>query len=183
MGAELILDILLLDVEYLAAILSRNPELAVLHLDARTDGEQVGSERGNRRAAAALLHIFELVEHKARAGLFVQINGGLRYILRAHSLIAHLAGSYDLERDTGAQMARVDDINSVHSLRGESRVLMGRGYLGAQREMDNFLSLVDKGLEEGLIVAYRNSRGRRQLARLVVVPENIGSGYIYSVAV
>ena len=29
-----------------AAILSRNSELAVLHLDARTDGEQVGSERG-----------------------------------------------------------------------------------------------------------------------------------------
>ena len=49
--------------------------------------------------------------------------------------------------------------------------------------MDNFLSLVDKGLEEGLVVAYRNSRGRRQLARRVVVPENIGSGYIYSVAV
>ena len=106
MGAELILDILLLDVEYLAAILSRNPELAVLHLDARTDGEQVGSERGYRRAAAALLHIFELVEHKARAGLFVQINGGLRYILRAHALIAHLAGSYDLERDTGARALR-----------------------------------------------------------------------------
>ncbi len=85
-AAELILDILLLDVEYLSAILSRNPELAVLHLDARTDGEQVGSERGNRRAAAALLHIFELVKHKARAGLFVQINGDLRYVLRAHAL-------------------------------------------------------------------------------------------------
>ncbi len=80
-------------------------------------------------------------------------------------IIAHLASSYDLERDTGAQMARVDDINSVHSLRGEPRVLMGRDISSSARN-GQLSFLVDKGLEEGLVVAYRNSRGRRQLARL-----------------
>ena len=144
MGVELILDILLLDVEYLAAILSRNPELAVLHLDARTDGEQIGTERSDGRAAAALLHIFELFKHEARAGLFVEIDCGCGNLIRALALVAHLAGSYDLERDTGAQMQRVYNMHALHTLGSNHCILMGRGYAGAQREVNDLFAGVDK---------------------------------------
>ncbi len=115
MGAELILDILLLDVEYLSAILSRNPELAVLHLDARTDGASWLRARQIRRAAAALLHIFELVLPKL-VQVFVQIQRRPSLCppaLMPSSRISQALMTWSAIPEL--RWARVDDINSVHS--------------------------------------------------------------------
>ena len=156
-----------------AAILPDDLQLTVDDGEAGLDAQNVGAERQHAGAATALGHVVELVEHKAQLDPVGEVLEAHTDVPGRQAVRSPLGGTKDKIALTGADVLAVDDRDVVVFLCGKAGVLIAGGKLGTDRDVDDGVVLLGKGLEEVDVLHGVCGSGFRGLAACIHMGKNV----------
>ena len=157
-------DVLAVDLVDRAAVFLADDEFALLHLQAGLELEQVRAQRRHARAAPALPHVLERVEHEARVH-------ALRHLAQRRGnrgrILAGITQLRALQREQPAargEMAAVDDVDApfFQLTRRETGVLIGAREVRADVDVDDVHPLGEDREEEVEELLRADGRGLRE---------------------
>ena len=178
---ELVGDHLADDGFQIPAIFFRDSHLAVLHLDAGLEIEEVRAKHLHAGAAPALIHIKQRADDEGRAHLLGLLTDFIRNLGGGKALIAQLGGIDGQHAHPAGNVAGIDGIHIREVLGGHAGDVRRYGHLAADAQVHHLKALAGPLLIEILIIS--RSRGARcgKLSRLLIIRKQIGGMYIYSI--
>ena len=117
-----------------AAVLLLDAHFSVLDLNAGAQAQEICAQHGDRRAAAALFHVLQLVEDEARPDTGGQLVEAADDFLRLHAAFGKAHRLEHHKPVAGGEIARVNDVDVVISGRRQTCVLIAGGKIGGNSD-------------------------------------------------
>ena len=173
----------------LAAELFARDHRAVHHVDLRVQLEHGPRKVGDGRTAPAHVQVLQGVDDKVRRELGHRAEHVLLDLLRASALAQDLRAAQQQVRRARGELLGVHDVDArrvvprlPQAVPREQRVLEGRGELGGQPRVDDFVIAGLKGLHKGgLELRHADGGGLGELLVLLRVGEELLLRHVHAV--
>ena len=157
-----------------AAVLFNDFDLAIDDAEAGLDAQDVGAKGQYARAAAALGHVVQLVEHEAQLDALREVLQPHTDVLGVEAVGGPLGRAEDEIALPGADVLAVHDEDVLELLGGEAGVLVAGRKLAADGNVDDGVVLLGEGLEEIGIFHKVCGGGFGQFAAVLDVGKHVG---------
>ena len=164
-----------------AAVLLAHGHLAVSHLDAGLQVQKIRAQRGHSRAAAALSHVVEALDQKARLDLRRERAHALGDLRAGKALLGELRRRDDQKALAGAQILRIDHEDVLVLLRRGAGILIAAGEIRADGDLHHRVILVCVAREHLAVLVLADRRRAAKVSAAVHVGKNVGGRDVYTI--
>ena len=164
-----------------AAVLLAHGHLAVSHLDAGLQVQKIRAQRGHSRAAAALSHVVEALDQKARLDLRRERAHALGDLRAGKALLGELRRRDDQEALAGAQILRIDHKDVRILLRRGAGILIAAGEIRADGDLHHRVILVRVAREHLAVLVLADRRRAAKVSAAVHVGKNVGGRDVHTI--
>ena len=151
------------------------------HHDLGPQLQQVRPQSRHAGAAAALVEIFQGLQHEAHVQTGAHLLQLIGNIPGLHALGSHLRGCHGQLAAAGGEIQAVHREHIVHPLGGDAGILIAGRELIGDIDMDDVVTLARPAAEAVLVGPHGNGAGLGQGAGLLCVVVQLPGGHIHPV--